>query len=189
MKGDTMTRTRFVDRIFQAAMLNRGIYEEVEQDEEALGQAMGVVVLSSIAAGIGTIQQLGIRGILLGTLFALILWYVWAFFTYWIGTRVLPEPKTRSNHGELLRTIGFSSAPGIIRILAIIPELGSIIFIATGLWMLVAMVYAVKQALDYDSTLRAVGVCFIGWLIQGAVFLVLFSFLVERPDSIPTVAG
>jgi len=46
-----------------------------------------------------------------------------------------------------------------------------------GVWMLVAMIIAVRQALDYQSTLRAVGVCIIGWIAQAAVLMLLFYFL------------
>jgi len=95
--------------------------------------------------------------------------------TYFIGTKLLPEPQTQSDPGELLRTIGFSSSPGLIRILGIIPGLGGVIFLLASLWMLVAMVIAVRQALDYTSTPRAVGVCIIGWVIQLLILVLLFS--------------
>ena len=94
-----------------------------------------------------------------------------------IGTKFLPEPQTSADHGELLRTIGFSSSPGFIRVLGIIPGLTGIVFLAASIWMLVAMVIAVRQALDYRSTLRAVGVCMIGWIIQTLILVLLFSIL------------
>ncbi|MFC1890172.1 hypothetical protein ACFL4G_10485 [Thermodesulfobacteriota bacterium] len=169
--------TSFKDRIILAAKLDVNLYEEVEADKGAMGQAMGVVVLSSVAAGIGSIGSVGIMGILIGTIVALVGWYVWAFITYLIGTKLLPEPQTEADHGELLRTIGFSSAPGLIRVLGIIPGLGGIVFSAALIWMLVAMVIAVRQALDYQSTLRAVGVCVIGWIVQALLLgMVLFMF-------------
>ncbi len=165
----------FKDRIIRAAKLDVHLYEEVEADKEAMGQAMGVVILSSVAAGIGSIAIGGIGGILIGTISALIGWYIWAYLTYFIGTKILPEPQTRADHGELLRTIGFSSAPGLIRVLGIIPVVGKIVFLVAGIWMLVAMIIAVRQALDYQSTLRAVGVCFIGWIIQAIVLGLFFA--------------
>lgn len=167
----------FKDRIIRAAKLDIHLYEEVEADKGAMGQAMGVVVLSSIAAGIGSIARGGISGILIGTIMALIGWYVWAYLIYFIGTKLLPEPQTKADHSELLRTIGFSSSPGLIRVLGIIPGLGGIVFIIASIWMLVAMVIAVRQALDYKSTLRAVGVCVIGWIIQALIFALMFSIL------------
>ncbi len=169
--------TDFKGRIIRAAKLDVNLYEEVEADKSALGQAMGVVVLSSLAAGVGSIAMGGLGGILMGTIAALVGWYVWAYLTYFIGTRLLPEPQTRANHSELLRTIGFSSSPGLIRILGIIPVLAKIVYLIAAIWMLVAMVIAVRQALDYKSTLRAVGVCVIGWIVQMLIFVLLFSVL------------
>ena len=167
--------TNFKDRIIRAAKLDVNLYEEVEADKGALRQAMGVVVLSSIAAGLGSIERIGFSGILIGTITALISWYVWAYLTYFIGTKLLPEPKTKADHGELLRTVGFSSSPGLIRVLGIIPGLARIVFLVAAIWMLVAMVIAVRQALDYQSTLRAVGVCIIGWIIQALILMLIFS--------------
>jgi hypothetical protein len=165
----------FKDRIIRAAKLDVHLYEEVEADTGAMGQAMLVVILSSIAAGIGTFERGGFAGILIGTIGTLIGWYIWAYLTFFIGTKLLPEPETSSNPGELLRTIGFSSAPGLIRVLGIIPGLAGLVFLVASVWMLVAMVIAVRQALDYKSTLRAVGVCIIGWIIQALILIVLFS--------------
>ncbi len=165
----------FVDRMIRAAKLDVNLYEEVEADKSAMGQAMTVVVISSVAAGLGSIAKVGIGGILMGTIAALIGWYVWAYITYLIGTKILPESQTRADHGELLRTIGFSSSPGLIRVLGIIPGLFWITSFVASIWMLVAMVIAVRQALDYTGTLRAVGVCVIGWVIQAVLIMLLFS--------------
>ena len=164
----------FTERMIRAAKLDVALYEEVEADKGAIGQAMGVVILSSVAAGIGTISATGIKGLIFGTIVALLGWFIWAFLTYFIGTRLLPEPQTKSDYGELLRTIGFSSSPGVLRVLAIIPMLGVILNFVIGIWMLVAMVIAVRQALDYKSTWRAVGVCLIGWIVQMVIFALFF---------------
>jgi len=167
--------TDFANRIFRAARLDVALYEEVEADKSALGQAMSVVVLSSIAAGIGNTSKAGLYGMLMMVVIALVGWYIWAYLTYFIGTKLLPEPQTKADHGELLRTIGFSSSPGLIRVLGIIPVLRNIVFPIAAIWMLVAMVIAVRQALDYSSTLRAIGVCLVGWIIQMVLFVLLFS--------------
>jgi len=167
----------FTDRIIRAAKLDVNLYEEVEADRGALGQAMGVVVLSSIAAGIGSFERAGFSGIITGTIGALIAWYVWAYITYFVGTRFLPEPQTQADQGELLRTIGFSSSPGLVRVLGIIPGLAAVVFFVASVWMLIAMVIAVRQALDYQSTLRAVGVCVIGWVVQMLILSLLFAIL------------
>ena len=163
------------DRMIRAAKLDINLYEEVEADTGAMGQAMGVVILSSVAAGIGTIGTSGIQGLIIGTAVALVGWFIWAFLTYYIGTKLLPEPQTQADYGELLRTIGFSSSPGVLRVLGIIPLLGMLINFICGIWMLVAMVIAVRQALDYKSTWRAVGVCLIGWVVQILLFAIIFG--------------
>jgi hypothetical protein len=173
----------YIDRIVRASKLDVNLYEEVEADKEAMTQAMGVVVLSSIAAGIGSISSIGLKGIIFGTVSALIAWYVWAYMVYFIGAKILPEPQTESDVGELLRTIGFSSSPGLIRILAIIPGIAGIVFTIASIWMLVAMIIAVRQALDYQSTLRAVGVCIIGWVIQSIILMILFYALGGAPSG------
>jgi len=167
--------TDFKNRIIRAAKLDVDLYEEVEADKGAMGQAMGVVVLSSIAAGVAAIEGSGFSGILTGTIIALIAWYVWAYLIYLIGTKLLPESQTRADHGQLLRTIGFASSPGLIRVLAVIPGIAKIVFLIASIWMLVATIIAVRQALDYRSTLRAVGVCVIGWVIQTIIVFLLFS--------------
>jgi len=167
--------------MIRAAKLDASLYEEVEADTEAMRQAMGVVVLSSVAAGLGTITRGGFAGvipsILLGTIFALIGWFVWAYLTYFIGTKLLSEAQTKTNLGELLRTIGFSSSPGLIRVLGVIPGLTWLVFFVASIWMLIAMVIAVKQALDFESTFRASGVVLIGAIVQGLILALLFSIL------------
>jgi len=166
--------TTFMNQMIRAAKLDVHLYEEVEADGNATRPAMGVVLLASLAAGVGSIGSMGLGGILFGTLAALAGWYIWAYLTYFIGTKLLPEAQTEADLGQLLRTTGFSSAPGLIRVLAIIPGLGSLVFAVASVWMLVTMVVAVRQALDYESTWRAVGVCAIGWLIQTLILALLF---------------
>ena len=166
----------FVNRIIRAGKLDVTLYEEVEHDKTAMGQAIGVIVLSSLAAGIGTFG-IGLKGMGINAIGAIIGWYIWAYLTYFIGTRFLAEPQTEADHGQLLRTIGFASAPGLLRVLGIVPGIRDIVFLLTSIWMLVAMVIAVRQALDYTSTLRAVGVCLLGWIVYAIIFLGIYFFI------------
>ena len=151
----------FINRIIRACKLDVNLYEEVEADKSATFQAALVVVLSSLAAGVGAIS-LGASNFLMAPILSLVSWYIWAYLIYFIGVKLFPEKNTKADHGELLRTIGFSSAPGLIRIFGFTPELMSITFIGGGIWMLIAMIIAVRQALDYESTWRAIGVVVIG---------------------------
>ena len=168
----------FVERMIGAARLDSATYEEVEADRAATPQALAVVVLAAVAGGIGV--GAGVRGLVLGTIFGLLGWAVWAWLIYFIGTRWLPEADTRADAGELLRTMGFATTPGILRVIGIVPVLGPLVTIVAAVWTLVAMVVAVRHALDYRSTGRAIGVCIIGWLVQ-VVILILVTALVPRP--------
>ena len=166
------------DRMVGAAKLDVGVYEEVEADTGATGQAMAVVLLSSLAGGIGSVGlgAGGFGGVVGGGIAALIGWVSWAVLTYLIGTRLLAEPQTHADVGELLRTLGFAQSPGLARILGVIPILGPFVLLVVSIWMLVAMVIAVRQALDYTSTWRAVGVCVVGWVVSLAI-AVVFALL------------
>ena len=161
------------ERMIRAARLDASLYEEVEADQDALGQAAVVVLLSSVAGGIGSLVHGGLSGLVLGVVASLVAWYLWAYITYLVGAKLFPEPQTHADMGQLLRTTGFASSPGLIRVLGIIPGLAGIAFFVALVWMLIAMVIAVRQALDYNSTLRAVGVCAVGWVALIAVLYLL----------------
>jgi len=176
-------------RMLRAAKLDATLYEEVERDKTATGQAMTVVILSAVAAGLGSARHAGVRGLVAMSLIALVGWVVWSALTYWIGTRILPEPATRADLGELLRAIGFASAPGVVRVLGVLPGLAALVALVAAVWMLVAMVIAVRQALDYSGTARAVGVCLIGWVVQVAVIFGLMVLFGVRMAGIPGQIG
>jgi hypothetical protein len=165
--------------MIRAAKLEVALYEEVETDKTALGQAMLVVVLHGVAAGIGSYDELGTTGLLLGTLGQLVSWFVWALVTFLVGAKLLPERQTEADLGQLLRTIGFAASPGLLLALGIIPLIGAIISFVVQIWMLVAFVIAVRQALDYTSTVRTVVVCLIGWILM-VVVTALLLFLVGK---------
>jgi hypothetical protein len=166
----------FAQRLIGATRLDARVYEELEADPSATWQAALVVLLSSLAAGIGTGAGFDARAIAIGTLGGFAGWVSWAALTYLLGTHLLPEPQTRSNLGELLRTLAFAASPGILRVAGALPMLGWPLFAVTSVWMLAAMVVAVRQALDYRSTSRAIAVCVLGWLLSLAVAAVIGIF-------------
>ena len=104
------------------------------------------------------------------------LWAAWALVTFEIGARLIPEPQTRADVGELLRTIGFAATPGLIRVLAVITPIAIPVFALSAVWMLAAMVVAVRQALDYRHTSRAIAVCVLGWVLAVTIGVVLGLF-------------
>ena len=97
--------TSLARRMLGAALLDVDTYEEVEADRGATLQAFAVVVISAVAGGVGTIANHGADGILWHTLNSVVLWWVWAFVTYFVGTRFLPTEETVADHGELLRIL------------------------------------------------------------------------------------
>lgn len=163
-------------RAIRASLLDAEVYEEVEADPRSMGQATFIVLLASLAGGLGAGWPKP-RGMILGAVLTLLGWIVWAALTYWIGTRLLPEAQTRADLGQLLRTLGFANAPGVFRLLGIVPSLRFIVFPITAIWVLVTTIVAVRQALDYRGTFRAVGVCGIGWLVQVGFLIFTFAFL------------
>ncbi len=165
----------FGQRLINAAKLDVATFEEVEADTLAMPQAMAVVVLASIAAGIGTNESFSIGELIGDSIGALLGWFVWALLTYLIGTKLLAQPQTKADLGQMLRTIGFAAAPGTFRVLGVVPVVGGLIVLAASLWMLAAMVVAVRQALDYTSTGRAVAVCLVGFLVLIVISVVLWE--------------
>jgi hypothetical protein len=172
---------RFLLRMVRAAKLEAAVYEEVEADRSAIWQAFSVVLLSSLAAGVGSFHNGGMKGIVWQAGAALLGWWVWAWFAYMIGTRLLPTRETVSDHGELLRTIGFSSTPGILRAFALIDPISGAVYFGATIWMLAAMIVGVRQALDYNSTLRAIAVCLIGFPVYALFLLATLVFLGPWP--------
>jgi hypothetical protein len=159
----------FLKRILRALKLDSQVFEEVEADQQALPQALGVVILSSIAVGIASMSKGIDASFMSDMLGALVGWFVWSYIIFFIGSKLLPEAGTIADYGQLLRTIGFASAPGLLAIIGIIPFLYGIVIFITSIWILVATVIAVRQALDYQSTGRAILVSVIGWIIYSLI--------------------
>lgn len=175
----------FVNRVIGAAALRVSTYEEIEADKGATIPALVIVVLSSLAVGFAQAVDWFIAGAVttgamsgaasaivafIGyTILAVVGWLMWVIITLIVGTKILPEPETSSNMGELVRTVGFAQVPGIFRIFSAIPILGYLVTFVVWVWMLAAFVVAARQALDYKSTGRAIAVCAIGWVINGVL--------------------
>ncbi len=169
-----------LERMLGAIRLNANTFEDVENDSGATMQAMAVVILVSLAtglgAGLGSVVGGGgsfIIGLLGGVVYGLIWWAAWAFLTMLIGTTILRGPETHADWGQLARGTGFAQAPGLFKILAFLPWIGQVILIAASVWQFIAMVIAVRQCLDYTSTWRAVGVVVIAFVLVFAILIVL----------------
>ena len=166
----TPTRS-IVDRMKGAAMLDVPTYEEVEADTTATGQAAVVVGIVAVCSAIGAIGQggPGIIGALVG---AFVVWLLWSGITYLIGDKLLGGTAT---WGELLRTIGFAQAPGVLSILGIIPILGGLVRFLVFIWLLATGIVAIRQALDF-STGKAVVTAILGWVVIAIITALLGGF-------------
>jgi hypothetical protein len=175
MVGAT-SEASIVDRMIRAARLEPQVYEEVEHDQSATGQAMLVVVLGAVAAGIGALSG-GIIGLVVGVVTALIGWAAYAFVAYWVGTNFFKGPHTEATWGQLLRTLGFASSPRVLLVLGIIPVVGLLIAFAVFVWTLITTVIAIRQALDFDTG-RAIATAVVSWLVFLVVSLVVTAIVI-----------
>ena len=173
-----------LQRMIGAAMLRRGTYEEVEADTSATKQAMLVVVLVSVASGIGNVGVGGVPALVFGLLAALAGWSFWAWITYFVGTKILPTPETHANWGQLARTLGYAQTPGLFKVFGFLPGIGPFIFFFATIWQLIAAIIAIRQALDYTSTRRAIAVAVIGFIgyavVTGIVMAIFVSPIMSR---------
>ena len=162
----------YFQRLQKAIFLDVNFYEEVEKDKKFTDQAMMTVVLVAVVQGL-MIGGLAPISLVQGIMGSLIRFVIWAFFIAFVGTRILPEPETESNTGELIRTLGFAYAPGLLVILKVFPVINYFIDPVVLILQIAAMTIAVRQALDFNSTVRAVGVCIVAFILM-FIFLTLF---------------
>lgn len=172
----------YLNRFLRAAKLDVTLYEEVAADPLLLYQAWITVLIYAMLSSWGSFGRAGAIGSNIAMISSLIGWYVWAFFTYFLATKVFRETSAetqRTDRKAVIRVMGFACAPGVIRLLGIIPGLGIAVLVVASIWMIAAATIAVKQALAIESTARAAGACIIGWIIgailQGLLIVVLLS--------------
>ena len=165
----------FVYRVMGSAVLSTATYEEIEGNRNATGQAFLVVLVASLATavGLGGLEAGHTGTFAFVSILALLTWAIWSIVIFHVGGRLLPEPQTRVDVGELLRTLGFAATPGVFMIFGVVPGLRMPLFVLTCIWMLASMVVAVRQALDYSTVGRALAVCAIGWLLAIGTALVI----------------
>ena len=164
----------FFNRVFRSIKIDPDVYDEVQKDKTATLSAAFVVVISSLAAGIAA-KQLGASSFIFAPILSLLSWFVWAYIVYFVGVKLFPDPKTKTSDASLLRAIGFSSAPGIIRVFGFTPELMTVTFIGSALWMLACMVVAVRQTLNFKSLWKALGVVIMSWFVQAFALISILA--------------
>ena len=166
--------TLFLNRILRSVKIDPEVFNEVQKDRNATLSAAIVVLLSSSAAGIGA-ASMGIGNFIIAPIFSLLSWFVWAYIVYFVGVKLFPDSKTKTSQFALLRAIGFSSAPGIIRVFSFNESLMTVLFIGSAFWMLACMIVAVRETLNYKSLWKALGVVIISWFIQAFFLIAILS--------------
>lgn len=167
------------DRVIGAMTLQAATFEEVEHDQSATSQAALIVLLAAVSSGIAWLWYGGLTGVVENAVWALVSWVLWAGLMWIIGTKVMPGRNTEADLGQLLRTMGFAQSPGLLAFIGVIPIIGWVIVFALFVWTLIATVIAVRQALDYDDTLRAllaVGLAFVCAIVLTFLFALLTGF-------------
>ena len=173
----------YAEKLYKAIMLDVEFYEAVEADKSLIRQAMITVALVAMVEGF-VIAGIAPIPLAQGVLGSILRWVVWAFFVAFVGTRILPEPETDSDTGELLRTLGFAYAPGLLLVFQFLPFINdnnsifnnNLIAMIVYLLQLAAMTVAVRQALDFSSTVRAVGTCIVAFIVMTITFELLIYF-------------
>ena len=164
----------FLNRIYRSIKIDPTVYDEVQKDKGATVSAAIVVVISSLAAGLAA-KQSGMGSFIFAPILSLASWFVWAYIVYFVGVKLFPDSKTKTTQFAILRAIGFSTAPGIIRVFGFNEDLMTVTFIGSSFWMLVCMVVAVKETLNYKSLWKSFGVVIISWFVQAFFLLAILS--------------
>ena len=165
----------YFERLKKAIFLDVAFYEEVEKDKKFNDQALMTVAFVSVVQGL-MIAGFAPIALIQGILGSLVRFLFWAFFIAFVGTRILPEPETESNTGELIRTLGFAYAPGLLVVLKIFPVINIFVDPMVVILQLAAMTIAVRQALDFNSTVRAVGVCIVAFVLMILALTLFIGF-------------
>jgi hypothetical protein len=175
----------FISRLIRALLLDINLYEEVEHDKSSIWQSMVVVLLASLAGRLYIYNLGGVKGLIVGTVLTLAGWIVMSFLIYLVGTKLFPGTDTKTNIGKILRVLGFAGAPGIFLLVALLPVINNfawVVILIIWVWRLVAMIIAIKQALDFKNTWSAIWVCVIGLIAYMLVYIILlFAYGLPKP--------
>ena len=169
-----------IGRMLGAARLNSDTYEEIEKDGGATIQALLIVIVVTIASVVGSLLGGGedvevVRALVVGIIRGVVSWAVWALITWMIGSTILKTEDTEANWGQLARGTGYAQTPGILNVLIFIPGVGWLIALATFVWSFACMIVAVRQSLDYTSTLRAFFVILIAFIPVIIINIIVFA--------------
>jgi hypothetical protein len=153
-----------------AMTFRAAIYREIATQPGATAPAIGILLLSCFVPGSVSI----VYGTLGGILYSFSGWAIWICLAYMIGAKIFPESPVDSGLLRLLRAGGFAASPALLGFFGLAAVVGHILPITTTVWVIAATAVAIREALQYRTTSRAVAVCLASWagtlLILAALF-------------------
>ena len=169
----------FVSRMIRAAKLDASLFEELINDPSTQGQSVWVVAIFAMATGYGMFSRAGVTAVNSCLVMTFLGWYFWAFTLYFVSTYLFRNAVTKTDRKTIMRVVAFASAPGVFRLLGVIPQTSGILFIFTSVWIIAASVIGIKKAFKMPSTGMAVLLCVGTWLlafiVQSLLLLLVFS--------------
>lgn len=158
-------------RMIRAAQLDVQLFEEVEANRELTQEAVLVVALVAVLNAIGTMLSGSIVAGLVYGIWAIVGFFIWAWLAYFIGTRLFGGT---ADVGELIRTLGYAYTPNLLGVFRFIPCIGGLLSLAGSIWALVAMIIAIRQALDFDTG-KAILTVIVGFIVYVLAAMIVMS--------------
>ena len=169
-----MTSRSMIDRMLGALRLQSAVYEEVEADQKATGEAAFIIVATSLVSGAVNGVLTGASSGFFGALGSLLGWAFYAWVAYIVGVKLFPGPQTKSSWGELARTLGYANTARFLILFELVPGLQALTRLVVSIWVLVATVVALRAALDI-TTGRAVGIAIASAIAQLVIIAVALT--------------
>lgn len=177
----------FLTKLIRAAKLDSSLYEAIEHDPTALNHAAVAIILINVCSAIGEViydirlQETAIAadplliGMIVGAavFMALAKWFILTGIIYLIGVRVF---KGTAGFREILRTIAFAYTPVALQILLplfMMYEWIFLVLVGTNVWMIAALVIAVRQSLDL-TTGKSLGIVVLAGIVYSIISVLPF---------------
>jgi hypothetical protein len=168
-----------VKRMQRAIVLDRALFEEVVADPSVQGQSVWVVVIYAMTTAFGLFGMIGGAAVNIALITTILGWYIWAFSVFYFGTRMLGTMSGSADRKTILRVVAFASAPGVIRLLGLIPKSFVYILLISSIWILIAAVVGLKKVFVHAATAKIALICVGAWfaatLFQAILTVVLLT--------------
>jgi len=162
-------------RMIRAAKLDQTFYDEIINDPASQGHSVWVVALLAMATGYGMFSRAGGTAVNVGLAVTFFSWYVWAFTIYFTSNHLFGATPSRMDRKTVLRVMAFASAPGILRIFGVIPNMSVLVFLGTSAWTILAGAIGIKKVYQLTHMGKALILCAATWLV--VLFVQIFFMI------------